>query len=73
MLYCFNIDIERSIMPSRRFAPMAGLAVGLLLDPAYAEDNTIELDTISVTSDDYESATSPVTGYRATRRQRDQN
>lgn len=54
-------------MPSRRFAPMAGLALGLLLDPAYAEDNTIELDTISVTSDDYESATSPVTGYRATR------
>src|SRR5471032_725700 len=54
-------------MPSHRFAPMAGLALGLLLDPAYAEDNAVELDTISVTSDDYESATSPVKGYRATR------
>lgn len=54
-------------MPSRRFAPLAGLAMGLLLDPAYAEDNRVELDTISVTSDAYESATGPVTGYRATR------
>lgn len=54
-------------MPSRKFAPMAGLALGLLLDPAYAEDNTVELDTISVTSDAYESATGPVKGYRATR------
>ncbi len=54
-------------MPSRRIAPMAGLALGLLLDPAFAEDNTVELETISVTTDAYESATSPVTGYRATR------
>lgn len=54
-------------MPSRRFAPLAGLAFGLLLDPAFAEDNTLELDTISVTTDAYESATGPVKGYRATR------
>jgi len=54
-------------MPSRRIAPLAGLALGLLLDPAYAEDNTLELDTISVTTDAYESATSPVKGYRAIR------
>ena len=46
---------------------MAGLALGLLLDPAFAEENTVELETISVTTDAYESATSPVTGYRATR------
>ncbi|WP_275691419.1 TonB-dependent siderophore receptor [Pseudomonas allii] len=54
-------------MPSRRIAPMAGLALGLLLDPAFAEENTLELDTISVTTDAYESATGPVKGYRATR------
>lgn len=54
-------------MPSRRTAPLAGLALGLLLDPAFAEENTLELDTISVTTDAYESATSPVEGYRATR------
>ncbi len=54
-------------MPSRRIAPLAGLALGLLLDPALAEDNTLELDTISVTTDAYESATGPVEGYRATR------
>ncbi|MRJ22118.1 TonB-dependent siderophore receptor [Pseudomonas haemolytica] len=54
-------------MPSRKFVPLAGLALGLLLDPAYAEENTLELDTISVTSDAYESATGPVKGYRATR------
>ncbi len=54
-------------MPSRRIAPLAGLALGLLLDPAFAEDNTLELDTISVTTDAYESATGPVKGYRATR------
>ena len=38
-------------MPSRKFVPLAGLALGLLLDPAYADENTLELDTISVTSD----------------------
>ncbi len=54
-------------MPSRRIAPLAGLALGLLLDPAFAEENTVELETISVTTDAYESATSPVTGYRASR------
>lgn len=54
-------------MPSRRIAPLAGLALGLLLDPAFAEENTVELDTISVTTDAYESATGPVKGYRATR------
>lgn len=54
-------------MPSRRIAPLAGLALGLLLDPAFAEENTLELDTISVTADAYESATGPVKGYRATR------
>jgi iron complex outermembrane receptor protein len=54
-------------MPSRTFAPLAGLALGLLLDPAFAEDNTVELETISVTTDAYESATGPVNGYRATR------
>ncbi|NWF12955.1 TonB-dependent siderophore receptor [Pseudomonas reactans] len=54
-------------MPSRRIAPLAGLALGLLLDPAYAEENTLELDAISVTTDAYESATGPVKGYRATR------
>lgn len=54
-------------MPPRKFVPSAGLALGLLLDPAYAEENTLELDTISVTSEAYESATGPVTGYRATR------
>ncbi len=54
-------------MPSRRFAPLAGLALGLLFDPAYADDNTVELEAISVTTDAYESATGPVNGYRATR------
>ncbi|ALI00459.1 ferrichrome porin FhuA [Pseudomonas sp. FW306-02-F02-AA] len=54
-------------MPSRKFAPLAGLALGLLGDPVFAEDpQPLELDTISVTSD-YESATGPVNGYRATR------
>ena len=54
-------------MPSRKIAPLAGLALGLLLDPAFAEENTVELDAISVTTDAYESATGPVKGYRATR------
>ncbi|WP_353631839.1 TonB-dependent siderophore receptor [Pseudomonas canadensis] len=54
-------------MPSRRIAPLAGLALGLLLDPAYAEENTLELDAISVNTEAYESTTGPVKGYRATR------
>ncbi|KAF1010036.1 MAG: Ferrichrome outer membrane transporter/phage receptor [Pseudomonas fluorescens] len=53
-------------MSSRRIAPLTGLALGLLLDPAYADD-IVELDTINVTTDAYESATGPVEGYRATR------
>jgi len=55
-------------MPSRKFAPLAGIALGLLVEPVYAEDSsTVELDTISITSEAYESATGPVKGYRATR------
>ena len=48
-------------------ASLAGLALGLLGDPVFAEESrTVELDAISVTSD-YESPTGPVKGYRATR------
>ncbi|MGA8137612.1 MAG: hypothetical protein WCA48_26160, partial [Pseudomonas gingeri] len=55
-------------MPSRRFAPLAGIALGLLVDPAYAEDTaTLELEATRITSEAYESATGPVKGYRATR------
>ncbi|MGY2291408.1 TonB-dependent siderophore receptor [Pseudomonas sp. SDO528_S397] len=55
-------------MPPRKLAPLATLALGLLMDPACAEDNSIvELDTLRVTADAYESATDPVKGYRATR------
>jgi len=55
-------------MPSRRFAPLAGIALGLLVDPVYAEDTaTLELEATRITSEAYESATSPVKGYRATR------
>lgn len=55
-------------MTSRKFAPLAGLALGLLVDPVLAEDtNTLELGTTSITGEAYESATGPVTGYRATR------
>ncbi|NVZ81537.1 TonB-dependent siderophore receptor [Pseudomonas yamanorum] len=55
-------------MPSRRFAPLAAIALGLLVDPACAEDNTpLELDATRITSEAYESATGPVKGYRATR------
>lgn len=54
-------------MSSRIKACFTTLALGLLADPAFSEDSTpIELEAISVTSD-YESATGPVTGYRATR------
>jgi len=46
---------------------VASLALGLLGNPVLAEEpQTLELDAISVTSD-YESATGPVDGYRATR------
>src|SRR3990167_5181299 len=54
-------------MSSRTMASVAGLALGLLVDPVFAEEpGTLELDAISVTSD-YESPTGPVQGYRATR------
>ncbi|MBM6445378.1 MULTISPECIES: TonB-dependent siderophore receptor [Pseudomonas] len=54
-------------MSSRTKASMASLALGLLGNPVFAEEpRTLELDAISVTSD-YESATGPVDGYRATR------
>ncbi|MFK7698995.1 TonB-dependent siderophore receptor [Pseudomonas caspiana] len=57
-------------MPPRKMASFAGLAFGLLADASYAEQtpNTYELDTITVNADaNYESATGPVSGYRATR------
>ncbi|WP_349969504.1 TonB-dependent siderophore receptor [Pseudomonas caspiana] len=57
-------------MPPRKMASFAGLAFGLLADASYAEQtpNTYELDTITVNADaHYESATGPVSGYRATR------
>ncbi|NNA96006.1 TonB-dependent siderophore receptor [Pseudomonas gessardii] len=55
-------------MTSRKFAPLAGLALGLLVDPVFAEDTTpLELATTSITGEAYESATGPVKGYRATR------
>ncbi|MFJ2539828.1 TonB-dependent siderophore receptor [Pseudomonas sp. NPDC087614] len=58
-------------MSSRTKASLLGLTLGLPLgllgDPAFAEDQIpLELDAISVTSD-YESPTGPVKGYRATR------
>ncbi|WP_095148509.1 TonB-dependent siderophore receptor [Pseudomonas sp. Irchel s3a18] len=54
-------------MPSRKTASLAGLALGLLGNPALAEEpRPLELDAISVSSE-YESATGPVKGYRATR------
>ena len=57
-------------MSSRRFASLTGLAIGVLSQPGFAEPTpqTIELDSVTVTSDyRYETATSPVEGYRATR------
>lgn len=54
-------------MPSRKMVSLAGLALGLLGDPVFAEEpQPLELDAISVTSD-YESSSGPVHGYRATR------
>ena len=54
-------------MSSRKKASLLGLTLGLLGDPAFADEpQTLELDAISVTSD-YESPTGPVKGYRATR------
>ncbi|MDR9750098.1 TonB-dependent siderophore receptor [Pseudomonas sp. SZMC_28357] len=54
-------------MSSRTMASVAGLTLGLLGDPVFAEDpQPLELEAISVTSE-YESATDPVHGYRALR------
>lgn len=55
-------------MTSRKIFPMAGLTLGLLIDPAFADDTPapLELDATSITTE-YESATGPVKGYRATR------
>jgi len=55
---------------SRKIASLASLTLGLLADTAYAEETptALVLDTVTVTSDySYESATGPVSGYRATR------
>ncbi|SQF99314.1 TonB-dependent siderophore receptor [Paucimonas lemoignei] len=57
-------------MPPRKMASFAGLAFGLLADASFADElqKTYELDAISVNADStYESATGPVSGYRATR------
>jgi len=55
-------------MTPRKFSPLAGLALGLLVDPVFAEDtNPLELATTNITGEAYESATGPVKGYRATR------
>lgn len=57
-------------MSSRKIASLAGFALSVLGAPAYAADaaSPIELDTVTVTADhDYETASSPVRGYRATR------
>ena len=54
-------------MTPRRILPLAGLALGLLADPVYAEEpQPVELETIRI-SGESESATGPVKGYRATR------
>lgn len=57
-------------MSSRRFASLTGLAIGVLSQSGFAEQasQTIELESVNVTSDyQYETATGPVEGYRATR------
>lgn len=54
-------------MTSRTILPLAGLALGLLADPLLAEEpRPLELETTRI-STEYESATGPVKGYRATR------
>lgn len=54
-------------MTSRRILPLAGLALGLLADPLLAkEPEPLELETTRI-STEYEAATGPVKGYRATR------
>lgn len=57
-------------MSSRKTASLAGLAFGLLADASFADEapQVYELDTTTVNADaNYESATGPVGGYRATR------
>ncbi len=57
-------------MPPRKMVSFAGLAFGLLADASFADDlqKTYELDATTVNADSiYESATGPVSGYRATR------
>ncbi|MEE4955195.1 TonB-dependent siderophore receptor [Pseudomonas alliivorans] len=57
-------------MSSRRIASLAGLAIGILGNTGFAEEqpHTLELESVNVTSDyQFETATSPVQGYRATR------
>jgi iron complex outermembrane receptor protein len=57
-------------MPPRKVVSLAGLALGFLADASFAESpsQTVELDSITVNADtDFESASGPVTGYRATR------
>ncbi|ROL64240.1 TonB-dependent receptor [Pseudomonas chlororaphis] len=54
-------------MTSRTFASLAGLTLGLLADPLLAEEpRPLELDATSITSE-YESASDPLKGYRASR------
>ncbi|MBN6774659.1 TonB-dependent siderophore receptor [Pseudomonas granadensis] len=54
-------------MSSRKKTSLLGLTLGLLCDPAFADEpQPVELEAISVVSD-YESPTGPVKGYRATR------
>lgn len=53
-------------MTSRKIVSLAGLTLGLLGDPVFAEEpQTVELDAISVTSE-FPSASEPHKGYRAT-------
>ncbi len=57
-------------MPPRKVVSLAGLALGFLADASYAQTppQPVELESISVSADtDFESATGPVSGYRATR------
>jgi iron complex outermembrane receptor protein len=54
-------------MSSLQFGRLAAITLGILAQPAMAND-PVELETINVTSDyDSESANGPVKGYRATR------
>lgn len=54
----------------RKFASLAGLTIGLLSDTSFAEEknHSLQLEAMTITSEfDYESATGPVDGYKATR------